>query len=170
MANRRKKAIVGSSIAEQQRMVRDHDICRLGKATCAMHKARRSVEGTFAAQAVMARSCHCTSRHHAIVHLQAVHIVVIGLIDERQQGSKRRSLGIFRALDVDHFDALFDEAVNLSQARVMGKTLQRGVRDVTKRLGKRRTLMIDQLVEQSICLCRNADSDIVRLCHENRRN
>ena len=170
MANRWKKAIIGGRIAEQQRVVRYHNICRLRKTTRTVNKARRSVEGTFATETIMTCSGHRTAGHHAIVHLQAVHIVVIGLINERQQGSQRRSLGVLRTLDVDHFDALFDEAVDFSQARVMGKTLQRGIRDIAKRLGKRRKLMIDQLVEQSVCLCRNADSDIVRLCHENRRN
>ena len=52
----------------------------------------------------------------------------------------------------------------------MGKTLQRGIRDIAKRLGKRGKLMIDQLVEQSVRLRRNANGDIVRLRHKNCRN
>ena len=77
---------------------------------------------------------------------------------------------MLRALNINHLDAFFYEAVDLSQARVMGKALQRGVRDVAKRLGKCGKLMIDQLVEQGIRLRRNANGDVVLLRHENRRD
>ena len=170
MANGREQTVISGRIAEQQRLICDHNIRRFGKATSAMHETRCSIEGTFTAKTVMARGRHCSARHHSIIHFQTVHIVIIGLIDKRQQRAQRRSLGMLRALNINHLDAFFYEAVDLSQARVMGKALQRGVCDVAKRLGKCGKLMIDQLVEQGIRLRRNTNGDVVLLRHENRRD
>lgn len=71
----------------------------------------------------MTCSGHRAARHHAIIHFQTVHIVIIGLINKRQQRTQRRSLGMLHALNINHLDAFFYEAVDLSQAWVMGKAL-----------------------------------------------
>ena len=78
---RRQQPPVGSQVAEQQAVVRYHDIRAFGAAAGAVHETRRAEIGTLTAQAVMAGRGDGETRERAVVYLQAVHVVVLGLLD-----------------------------------------------------------------------------------------
>ena len=192
VAYRRQQPPVGSQVAEQQAVVRYHDIRALGAAAGAVHETRRAEIGTLTAQAVMAGRGDGETRERAVVYLQAVHVVVLGLLDVREQRSERRCLRLLLAGNEAHARSFDGQAVDLPQTWVMGESLERGIGEpfsaLTRgisiiarsiptgdpRLGKRgtqrRQLMVNKLVEQGVGLRRNTHGDIVLAGRQRCRN
>ena len=170
-----KQPAVCRKVAEQQAVVRHHDVRLLRTATRAVDKARRSEVRALAPQAIVACRGDGAARQQAIIYLEAVHVVVARLLHERQQSGQRRSLRLLLSRHQAHMVFLAQDAFYLPEARIMRETLERRERQGTafrpqlgQSLCQSRQLMVHQLVKQRVRFRGNADCDVVRLSRQRR--
>ena len=166
IARARQKPAIGRKVAEEQRMIGDHDVSRLGLFAQAVDKALRAEIRAFATQAVARRGGERITRQRLEIQLEAVDIVVIGLLDERKQRRDRGRLAHVLAGHIDRARAVVGNAINQSQAGIVREPLERHIGKVAltfcrKTLGKQGQLFIDDLIEQGIRFGGNTDRNMI---------
>ena len=81
MAGRRKQAAPCLQIAEEERVVRDDDIGRLGSPACTVHETKLAKERAFPLEALAALGGEEVARERTVIDLERVEVVKLALLD-----------------------------------------------------------------------------------------
>ncbi len=94
IANGRQQASLSSHVAEEQALVRDHDVRRFRQLASTEHEARLSIERTLPPQALVTGGGYGAPRQRTEIDLQGIHVIAAGLLDEGEHPCDGRRLGL----------------------------------------------------------------------------